>query len=148
MFGAKTEFELLVRLDAGAVAPSRAHPEDAGYDLFAPAEVRLAPGQRRKVNTGVRVAAPAHIALLVVPKSGLAANHGITVVNAPGLIDPGYRNEIGVVLLNTSEEPFVRPAGKSIAQLLLVPFYAPRITLRDELPGYGERDQRGFGTTG
>ena len=139
-------FELLVKLDPGGIEPSRANPEDAGYDLFAPDDVILEAGARMTINTRVRVAPPPHLAVLVVPKSGLAARHGITIVNSPGLVDPGYREPIGVVLQNTGDAVWHRAAGASIAQLLLVPFLAPTVSLRDVLPAYGTR-VGGFGST-
>src|SRR3954466_10771296 len=108
-------------LHPAAVAPERTRPGDAGYDLRAVADFSLAPGERATVPTGVAIALPPGIAGLVVPRSGLAARHGLSVVNGPGLIDPNYRGEIRVVLVNLGEHPFIAEPGDRIAQLLLVP---------------------------
>jgi dUTP pyrophosphatase len=136
------------RLAEGAVAPAQAHDDDAGYDLHANEAVTLGPGERAAVGTGIAVAIPAGHAGLVVPRSGLALRHGIGVVNAPGVIDAGYRGELKVLLLNTDrDEPFeVRP-GDRIAQLLLVAVAHPELieldSLNETLRGVG-----GFGSTG
>src|SRR3954447_6154602 len=95
----------------GAHAPARSRPGDAGYDLRAVEPFALAPGARATVGTGVAIALPPGVAGLVVPRSGLAARHGISVVNGPGLIDPNYRGEIRVVLVNFGDEPFAGAAG-------------------------------------
>lgn len=109
------------RLDDAAEPPQRAHPGDAGFDLVAVEAARLEPGERASVGTGVAVEIPHGCAGLVLPRSGLAARHGISVVNAPGLIDAGYRGEIRVLLLNTDrEEAFEVAAGDRIAQLVIV----------------------------
>jgi dUTP pyrophosphatase len=136
------------RLSEHGLAPLRAHDDDAGYDLFAAEEITLAPGSRASVGTGIAIAVPEAHAGLVLPRSGLAARHGITVVNAPGLIDPGYRGELRVVLLNTDlREPFEISRGDRIAQLLIVATENPRLTevelLDETLRGAG-----GFGSTG
>ena len=108
-------------LDAGAQAPRRAHEHDAGHDLFAAEAARLAPGERISVGTGIAVAIPEGCAGLVLPRSGLAARHGIALVNSPGLIDAGYRGELRVLLLNTdAREPFEIAPGDRIAQLLVI----------------------------
>src|SRR5438045_2969892 len=109
------------RLTDTARAPKRAHPGDAGCDLFAAEAARLEPGGRASVGTGIAVEIPEGSAGLVVPRSGLAAKHGISVVNAPGLIDAGYRGEVRVLLLNTDgSEPFEVEPGDRIAQLVIV----------------------------
>jgi dUTP pyrophosphatase len=109
------------RLSAAARPPAQAHEGDAGYDLHAAEAVTIAPGERASVGTGIAVAIPEGQAGLVVPRSGLAARHGISVVNAPGLIDSGYRGEVRVLLLNTDRaEPFAVEPGDRIAQLVLV----------------------------
>ena len=109
----------------------------------------LWPGRRRTVGTGVAIALPAGMAGLVTPRSGLASRHGVTIVNAPGLVDPGYRGELRVVLLNTGDAPYAARAGDRIAQLLLVPFVAPEIRVVDELDaGPDERGELGYGSTG
>jgi dUTP pyrophosphatase len=140
--------ELLVRrLHPDAQMPAGAYEGDAGLDLASVEEAVLAPGERRTVATGLAVAIPAGHAGFVQPRSGLASRHGITVVNAPGLIDAGYRGELKVVLLNTDpDEPFhVRP-GDRIAQLVVLAL--PRITVAeaDDLPP-SERAERGFGSS-
>jgi dUTP pyrophosphatase len=136
-------------LHPAARAPRRAHDGDAGYDVACVEDFELAPGARRTVATGVAVALPPGVAGLVTPRSGLAARHGITVVNAPGLIDPGYRGELRVTLLNTGVERFAARAGDRIAQLVLVPFVAPAVRVVDRLGAGGDgRGEGGFGSSG
>jgi len=109
------------RLDDDATLPTRAHDNDAGLDLYAAEAAEIAPGERASVGTGLAVAIPSGHGGLVLPRSGLALKHGIALVNAPGLIDPGYRGEVRVLLLNTDREASFRIAtGDRIAQLLLV----------------------------
>ena len=109
------------RLAPEARAPERAHEDDAGYDLRAVEDARIAPGERASVGTGIAVAIPAGFAGFVLPRSGLATRHGITLPNAPGLIDSGYRGEVRVLLLNTDQgNPFEVAAGDRIAQLVVV----------------------------
>jgi dUTP pyrophosphatase len=137
----------IVRLRAEARVPERAYPGDAGVDLAACEPVTLAPGERALVPTGLAVAIPDGYAGFVQPRSGLATRHGVTIVNAPGLIDSGYRGEIQVVLLNTDKEAtFSAEAGERIAQLVILP--VPEVALRevDELPS-SERGVRGFGSS-
>jgi dUTP pyrophosphatase len=137
----------LVRLRAEALLPERAYPGDAGLDLAAAERVELAPGARAVVGTGLAVAIPDGHAGFVQPRSGLAARHGIAVVNSPGLVDAGYRGELKVVLLNTDrEEPFVVEPGMRIAQLVVVPVAAPEPVEVTELPA-SERGERGFGSS-
>ena len=107
----------------------------------------LAPGERRMVPTGIAVALPAGVCGLVLPRSGLAARHGIGVVNGPGLIDPDYRGEVQVVLINHGSEAFSAAAGDRIAQLLLVPFASPAVEVVSEL-SETERGTGGFGSSG
>jgi dUTP pyrophosphatase len=136
------------RLDARAVLPTRAYPGDAGLDLYALDEQRLGPGERASVGTGISVEIPEDQAGLVLPRSGLAARHGIAIVNAPGLIDSGYRGEIRVLLLNTDRtEPFTLSAGDRIAQLVLVRVETPAVEEVDEL-ALSERGAGGFGSSG
>lgn len=138
----------LVRLDPRARLPTRAHPGDAGLDLYALEAAELAPGQRLSVGTGIAVEIPVGQAGLVLPRSGLAARHGISVVNAPGLIDAGYRGEIRVLLLNTDRtEPFSIEAGARIAQLVLV---RVELATPDEVEALeeSERGAGGFGSSG
>ena len=128
--------------------PAQAYAGDAGLDLAACESVTLGPGERATVGTGLAVAVPDGHAGFVQPRSGLAARHGITIVNAPGLIDSGYRGEVRVVLLNTdAAEPFTVERGMRIAQLVIVP--VPDIGLVEvaELPPSAERGVRGFGSS-
>jgi dUTP pyrophosphatase len=136
------------RLDERARLPTRAHPGDAGLDLYALEDAVLAPGERRSLRTGVAVEVPDGQAGLVLPRSGLAARHGITLVNAPGLIDSGYRGELLVVALNTdSEQSYNSTAGDRIAQLVLVDVRVADVLEVQELSG-SARGDRGLGSTG
>jgi dUTP pyrophosphatase len=136
-------------LHPAARPPARTRPGDAGYDLHSPESFSLWPGERATVATGVAIALPPGVAGLVVPRSGLAAGHGISVVNGPGLIDPNYRGEIRVVLVNLGDARFEAAAGDRIAQLLLVPFVAPDASVVDALPpGGDDRGENGFGSSG
>ena len=135
------------RLHEGATLPERAYAGDAGLDLAACERVELAPGARAVVGTGLAVAIPDGHAGFVQPRSGLAARHGITIVNSPGLVDAGYRGELKVVLLNTDQqETFVVEPGMRIAQLVLVPVATPMPVEMQELPE-SERGERGFGSS-
>lgn len=128
--------------------PAYAHPGDAGADLVAAEAVRLEPGQRALVGTGVRIALPDGYAAFVVPRSGLAARHGITIVNSPGTVDAGYRGEIRVALLNTdAEEAYDIAVGDRIAQLIVMPVLRTNFVPVAELPD-SARGQDGFGSTG
>jgi dUTP pyrophosphatase len=136
------------RLHKHARLPSRAYPGDAGLDLYAVEPVRLEPGERAAVPTGIAVEIPAGQAGLVLPRSGLAARHGISVVNAPGLIDAGYRGEVKVLLLNTDRrEPCMIDAGDRVAQLVLVRVDTPEVVEVDAL-ALSERGAGGFGSSG
>ncbi len=137
-------------LHPGAQAPERTRPGDAGYDLRCLEAFTLWPHERAVVPTGVAVALPAGVAGLVVPRSGLAASHGLSVVNGPGLIDPNYRGEIRVILVNLGDTKFEAAQGDRIAQLLLVPFVAPPVAVVDALPSGDDlsRGADGFGSTG
>jgi dUTP pyrophosphatase len=135
------------RLHADAVVPQRAYTGDAGLDLASCERVELGPGERALVGTGLAVAIPEGYAGFVQPRSGLAARHGLTVVNSPGLVDPGYRGELRVVLLNTDRtEPFVVEPGMRIAQLVVLPIPELELVEVDELPS-SERGVRGFGSS-
>ena len=135
------------RLRDDAVLPERAYSGDAGLDLAACYRHELGPGERAVVGTGIAVAIPEGFAGFVQPRSGLAARHGISVVNAPGLVDSGYRGEIRVVLLNTDlSEPFVVEPGMRIAQLVVLPVPELELAEVEELPE-SERGVRGFGST-
>lgn len=136
------------RLDHRALLPSRAYPGDAGLDLYALEPARLGPGERATLRTGIAVEIPEGQAGLVLPRSGLAARHGIALVNAPGLIDAGYRGEIKVLLLNTDRAAtFAIAAGDRLAQLVLVRIEAPAVLEVDEL-AVSERGGGGFGSSG
>jgi len=136
------------RLDAAATPPARAHDDDAGFDLFASEAAELGPGERAAVGTGIALAIPEGHAGMVLPRSGLARKHGITLVNTPGLIDAGYRGEVRVLLLNTDRtEPFAVEPGDRIAQLVLVAVETPEleevVELDETVRGTG-----GFGSSG
>lgn len=136
------------RLSPEALAPRRSHDDDAGFDLCACEPASLAPGERTSVGTGLALEIPAGRAGLVLPRSGLAARHGIALVNAPGLIDAGYRGEVRVLLLNTDRaEPFAVEPGDRIAQLLIVVHEAPELVEATELAA-SARGEGGFGSTG
>jgi dUTP pyrophosphatase len=128
--------------------PVYAHPGDAGADLVSTERVRIGPGDRALVGTGVRIALPDGYAAFVVPRSGLAAKHGITIVNAPGTVDAGYRGEIKVSLLNTdAESAFDISPGDRIAQLIVLPVPRVRFIPVETLPD-STRGEGGFGSTG
>jgi dUTP pyrophosphatase len=136
------------RLSEDAREPSRAHDGDAGFDLYAVESATIAPGERASVGTGIALAIPDGWAGLVLPRSGLAARHGITLPNAPGLIDAGYRGEVRVLLLNTDPlETFEVSAGDRVAQLVLVRHESPELievaSLEETVRGVG-----GFGSSG
>ena len=136
------------RLSAEARLPSRARDGDAGLDLHAAEPTLLAPGERTSVGTGIAVEIPPGHAGLVLPRSGLAARHGIALVNAPGLIDSGYRGEIRVLLLNTDRDaPFEVAPGDRIAQLLVTPYTAADAVEAVELAA-SARGRGGFGSSG
>ncbi len=139
---------LIRRLDQELPLPRRAHPGDAGLDLYAAGDVELGPGQRATVGTGIAIALPDGYAAFVHPRSGLAASHGVTIVNAPGTVDAGYRGEIRVTLLNTdSADPVRLRRGDRIAQLVVQ--RVERVALHEVamLPG-SSRGDGGFGSTG
>ncbi|HTR74334.1 MAG TPA: dUTP diphosphatase [Solirubrobacterales bacterium] len=136
------------KLKDAAVLPTRAHPGDAGLDLYSTEEAHIGPGERWSVGTGIALEIPEGYAGLVVPRSGLAREHGITLVNGPGLIDSGYRGEVRVLLLNTDPAETVRiEAGARIAQLVLTP-----VTLAEPVEAgalsESSRGDGGFGSTG
>jgi dUTP diphosphatase len=138
---------LFQRLHEDAVVPERAYAGDAGLDLVACESVEIEPGERAVVGTGLAVAIPEGHAGLVQPRSGLAAEHGITVLNTPGLIDSGYRGELRVILLNTDRsETFTVETGMRIAQLVVVRLASLDTAEVDELPST-ERGVRGFGSS-
>jgi dUTP pyrophosphatase len=135
------------RLRPEAVVPTRAYAGDAGIDLSACERVELGPGERSLVPTGLAVAIPPGYAGYVQPRSGLAAKHGLSIVNTPGLIDSGYRGELLVNLLNTDRRvPFVVEPGMRIAQLVVLELPEVELVEVDELPE-SERGVRGFGSS-
>jgi dUTP pyrophosphatase len=136
-----------LKLDPELPTPTRAHGHDGGVDLYARDDVTLDAGARFPVPTGISVAIPAGHAGFVVPRSGLAANHGIGVANGPGLVDSGYRGEIKVILINHSETDFKVLRGDRIAQLVVVKLPEYELIEADELPE-SDRGQRGFGSSG
>jgi dUTP pyrophosphatase len=139
---------LISRLDPDLPLPAYAHPGDAGADLYARQDVTLAPGQRALVPTGVAIALPAGYAAFVHPRSGLAARHGVTVLNAPGTVDAGYRGEILVNLLNTDPlEAFAVTRGDRIAQLVVQRVSEALFVEVRSLPG-GQRGDNGHGASG
>jgi deoxyuridine 5''-triphosphate nucleotidohydrolase (dut) len=139
---------LLQLLDPELPEPAYAHPGDAGADLVARTDVLLGPGERALVPTGVAIALPDGYVALVHPRSGLATKHGITIVNAPGTVDAGYRGEIMVTLLNTDrEEAFQVHRGDRIAQLVIQKVSRARFVRAEKLPG-SHRGEGGFGSSG
>ena len=142
--------ELQVRLlHPAAQPPARTRPGDAAYDLRCLKGFSLWPRERATVPTGVAIALPPGVAGLVTPRSGLASRHGISLVNAPGLIDPNYRGELRIILVNLGDARFEAHAGDRIAQLLLVPFVAPDVSVVEELPpSPDDRGENGFGSSG
>jgi dUTP pyrophosphatase len=136
------------RLDDRAILPARAHPGDAGLDLHALEETTLAPGDRTAIPTGIAVEIPPGHAGLVLPRSGLALRHGIALVNAPGLIDSGYRGELRVLLLNTDRRvPFQIAPGDRIAQLVVIRPETVAVVEAEEL-SLSARGAGGFGSSG
>jgi dUTP pyrophosphatase len=135
-------------LSPDARLPERAYEHDAAYDLYAAETATLRPLERAVVGTGIVLGLPSHLAALTLPRSGLAARHGISIVNAPGLIDPGYRGEVRIILLNTDREHDFRVSvGDRIAQLLFLPLTAVALVPRADL-GATHRGERGFGSSG
>jgi dUTP pyrophosphatase len=139
--------KIAITVSEDAVAPARTRDEDIGYDLVSTIGEALWPGARVAVPTGVTIQLPPGVAALVLPRSGLAAKHGISIVNSPGLIDPGYTGEIKVLLCNLGEEEFQIEKGMRIAQLLFVETMAPELQVVAELAP-SVRGSRGFGSSG
>jgi dUTP pyrophosphatase len=135
-------------LSPDARLPERAYELDAAYDLYAAEAATLPPLARAVVGTGVALGLPSHLAALTLPRSGLAARHGISIVNAPGLIDPGYRGEVRIILLNTDKSATFHVAvGDRIAQLLFLPLTQVSLTKADTLDET-HRGERVFGSSG
>src|SRR5437667_579480 len=135
------------RLDPDRLLPQYARASDAGLDLHAAERVVIEPGARVLVGTGLAVAIPPGCAGLVLPRSGLALRHGVTVLNAPGLIDAGYRGEVKVLLVNHDREPASFARGERIAQLVIQPVARAHLDVVDHLPN-SQREEGGFGSTG
>jgi dUTP pyrophosphatase len=139
---------LIQRLDPDLPLPTYEHPGDAAMDLRARVSVTLAPGERVLVPTGIAIALPSGFAAYVHPRSGLALKRGLGMVNAPGVIDAGYRGEIGVILVNhDGHEPIVLERGDRIAQLVIAPVALAELSEVSELP-QSHRGEGGFGSTG
>ncbi len=139
---------LIQRLDPDVPVPSYAHPGDAGADLTTTVDVALAPGERMLVPTGVRLALPDGYVALVHPRSGLAARYGVSIVNAPGTVDAGYRGEVKVLLVNLDpRDPVVLRRGDRIAQLVIQQVERARFVEVERLPG-SARGDGGYGSTG
>lgn len=139
---------LVVRLDPGLPLPSYALPGDAGFDVCSSVDVTLAPGERGVVPTGIALALPDGYAAFVHPRSGLAARHGLTIVNAPGTIDAGYRGEVKICLLNTdAHEPLTLRRGDRIAQIVIQAVARAVLHEAERLPG-SHRGEGGYGSTG
>jgi dUTP pyrophosphatase len=135
-------------LSPDARVPERAYDGDAAFDLYAAEAATLPPGRRAVIGTGIALGLPPGLAALTLPRSGLAAKHGISIVNAPGLIDPGYRGEVRIILLNTDlDEPFGVSVGDRIAQLLFLPVTAASLACVKALQDTS-RGGRGFGSSG
>ena len=139
---------LVVRLDPGLPLPSYALPGDAGFDVCTTVDITLDPGERAIVPTGIAIALPDGYAAFVHPRSGLAARHGLTIVNAPGTIDAGYRGEVKVCLLNTdAHDPVTLKRGDRIAQIVVQPVARAVLHEAERLPG-SHRGEGGYGSTG
>jgi dUTP pyrophosphatase len=139
---------LVVRLDPGLPLPAYALPGDAGFDVCTSVDITLAPGERAVVPTGIAVALPDGYAAFVHPRSGLAARHGLTIVNTPGTIDAGYRGEVRVCLLNTdTSEALELHRGDRIAQIVIQPVVRAILHEAERLPG-SHRGEGGYGSTG
>jgi dUTP pyrophosphatase len=137
----------VLSLDPELPMPQRAHPGDAGIDLHARVDCVIEAGEWLMIPTGIAVAIPEGHAGLVAPRSGLAARHGISVVNGPGVVDAGYRGEINVILINQGSDPITFKRGDRIAQLLVVPVAVPELVPVEELPD-SVRGEGGFGSSG
>ncbi len=138
---------LFKKVHADAVLPAYAHPGDAGLDLCACEAATLLPGERRLVRTGLVMQLPPGTEAQVRPRSGLALKHGITLLNAPGTIDEGYRGELGVILVNLGQEPFEVAPGMRIAQMVVAPVLRVAVKASETL-GETRRGDGGFGSTG
>ena len=134
-------------LSEGAVLPEKKHPEDAGYDIYANADITLVPGIQTMVPTGIFMEPDPDWYVQIVPRSGLAAKEGVTVLNTPGTIDSNYRDEIKVIMINHSSRPYNIAKGNRIAQMIFTPSYSAKFTVVNKL-GDSDRGLGGFGSTG
>jgi dUTP pyrophosphatase len=135
------------KIDDKAIIPNYAHEGDAGLDLYAVKELLLNPGERGLVHTGIQIELPKNTEAQIRPRSGLALKNGITTLNSPGTIDEGYRGEIGVILINHSNEVFKVEQGMKIAQMVIKPVFKVNIIETVELSD-SERNEKGFGSSG
>lgn len=135
------------RIHPDAVLPAYAHPSDAGMDVRSVEDVTLAPGKRALVHTGLVMMLPPMYEAQVRPRSGLAAKHGVTVLNTPGTIDSGYRGEVGVILINLGDDVFQVRKGDKIAQIVIAPVTQPAVE-ETEVVDETDRGAGGFGSTG
>lgn len=136
------------KISKDAIIPNYAHEGDAGLDLYSIKELVLNPGERGLVHTGIQIELPKNTEAQIRPRSGLALKHGITTLNSPGTIDEGYRGEIGVILINHSNEVFKVEIGMKIAQMVIKPVLKVEITEVEELSNDTERSEKGFGSSG
>jgi len=144
----KQEMKILVKkISADAKLPSYAHPGDSGMDLYSVEETVIEPGERKMIKTGIKIAIPKGFEAQVRPKSGIAANNGVTVLNSPGTIDSGYRGEVQVILANLGKEAFKVEKGKKIAQLVIAKVEEAEMEEVEELDET-TRNDAGFGSTG
>ena len=142
------EYTLKIKkIDDNAIIPNYAHEGDAGLDLYAVKELFLNPGERGLVHTGIQIELPKNTEAQIRPRSGLALKNGITTLNSPGTIDEGYRGEIGVILINHSNEVFKVEQGMKIAQMVIKPVFQVNIIETSELSD-SERSEKGFGSSG
>ena len=147
-FAGTSQLEVLItRLDPAVPLPAYARPGDAGVDLAAAEDVDLEPGERAVVRTGIAIALPDGYAGFVHPRSGLAARHGITVLNAPGTVDADYRGEVSVLLINHGDAPFAIRRGERIAQMVIAPVAQAQLVAVDQL-STTDRGSGGYGSTG
>jgi dUTP pyrophosphatase len=137
----------ILKLDPAAILPRYEHPGDAGLDLFALKDYELLPGDRQLIQTGIALELPPQTEAQIRPRSGLALNHGITVLNSPGTIDAGYRGEIGVILINLGQTIFTVTTGMKIAQMVIAPVLRVNLETVVEL-AESQRGEGGFGSSG
>lgn len=138
---------IIEKVNEKAIIPNKAHKEDAGYDLYSVVDYILQPGEFKAIDTGIRIQLPKNTEAQIRPKSGLAANYGITVINTPGTVDEGYTGNIQVILINLSKEPYKIETGKKIAQMVIKPLY--EVSLEEgTIELNTSRGEGKFGSTG